>query len=182
MEAHNTKNILIKCSPATNHLLCKLINKSPSAHLINLGSVSWKIPFETFCKVKLLFSSLVKPTFQKSLQLPLTEFLVTFGVETFGVWLKKVLPPRAPSSHLPPVAASVANRPQPYHQTWRRVREGEPQESFNWFLENEQVGKTTDTSTFKTLLCQRQSQPFHSCRTKKVDTGDMVKILLSVKC
>ena len=73
MEVHDTKNILIKCYPATNHLLCKLINKSPSAHLINLGSVSWKIPFETFCKVKLLFSSLVKPTFQKSLQLPLTE-------------------------------------------------------------------------------------------------------------
>ena len=143
MEVHDTKNILIKCYPATNYLLWKHINKSPSAHLINLGSVSWKIPFETFCKVKLLFSSLVKPTFQKSLQLPLTEFLVTFGVETFGVWLKKVLPPRAPGSHLPLVAASVANRPpaQPYHRTWRRVREGEPQESFNRFLENEQGGK-----------------------------------------
>ena len=75
MEVHDTKNILIKCYPATNYLLWKHINKSPSAHLINLGSVSWKIPFRTFCKVKLLFSSLVKPTFQKSLQLPLTEFV-----------------------------------------------------------------------------------------------------------
>ena len=136
-----------------------------------------------FAKWNFCFQVWSNLLFKKVSNCHLLNFLVTFGVETFGVWLKKVLPPRAPSSHLPPVAASVANRPpaQPYHQTWRRVREGEPQESFNWFLENEQVGKTTDTSTFKTLLCQRQSQPFHSCRTRKVDTGDMVKILYIVQ-
>ena len=44
-----------------------------------------------------------------------------------------------------------------------------------------QIEETTDTSTFKTLLCLRQSQPFHSCRTRKVDTGDMVKILYTVQ-